>query len=98
MDQELNKKFNQTADRVAGILIRCFLIGAGILLAWFGWFLTVGEVGYQFHSKWIGFSKVHFDLINYCGMAVFKLMLFTFFLIPYISIRLVLRNALKKDA
>ena len=78
-------------DALAKVLIRCFLMGLALQLLWFVLFMRVGEWAYGIHSEWFELLTRHdFDLMNYYGMALLKIGIFTFFLIPYLSIRLVL--------
>ncbi len=77
-------------DALAKVLIRCFLMGLAIQFLWFILFLVVGEWAYGIHSGWFELTRRDFDLMNYYGMALLKIGIFTFFLIPYLSIRLVL--------
>ncbi len=79
-------------DALAKVLIRSFLIGAALLAWWFFFFLAGGEWAYRIHSRWFEITPRDFDLMNYYGMALLKISILTFFLIPYLSIRLILRS------
>jgi hypothetical protein len=76
----------------AGILLRCFILSLVLLLFWFVFFLLAGDLGYWIHSHWFDLTRHDFDLINYCGMALVKALNVTFFLIPYVAIRLMLHG------
>ena len=39
-------------DAIAGILLRCFLGGMGLLLVWFAMFVFAGDVIYPIHARW----------------------------------------------
>ena len=78
-------------EYVARALIRCFVLALAFLAVWFVFYLLVGQWGYDIHSRMFEMTRREFDLIMYCGMAFVKLSAFVFFLIPYISLRLVLR-------
>lgn len=43
-------------------------------------------------SATLGITKRDFDSMNYSGMALLKISILTFFLIPYLSIRLTHRS------
>ena len=56
-------------------------------------YLGGGDWGYDFHKDlWSGLTRHEYDLINLCGMALLKIGAFGAFLLPYIAIRLVLRQ------
>jgi hypothetical protein len=41
------------------------------------------------HGKWFDLTEQQFDLVNYCGMGLFKLFVFLFNLAPYIALRII---------
>lgn len=73
---------------IAGILIRCFVGGMALLVVWFAWFVFAGDWIYQIHSKWFQIPMQSFDAIHYAGMAVTKIAIILFFLLPWIAIKL----------
>lgn len=77
---------------VAGIFLRCFFLSLALLLLWFVFYLVAGDWAYSIHSRWFELSRRDFGLINYYGMALTKICVILFFLFPYLSIRLVLRQ------
>jgi hypothetical protein len=79
-------------DYLARVLIRCFILPIAVLTFWWLVFLVAGRQAYVIHSSMVAITRHEFDLINYVGMAVLKLLAFVLFLVPYISIRLVLRR------
>ena len=85
-------KYSQTdiqkrMDVIAGILIRCFLGGMVLLMVWFAWFTVAGDWIYQVHSRWFQIPRPSFDAIHYAGMAVTKIAIILFFLLPWIAIK-----------
>jgi len=44
---------------------------------------------YRFHGRWFKLSLETFDAIHYGGMAVFKLGIFLFNLVPFIALCIV---------
>ena len=88
---ELNN-VNELFDTLAKILLRCFVLGYVLLLLWFVVYLFAGDLIYGIGSKLFDLTPHEVDIINYCGMAVVKCVVFLFFLFPYIAIRLVLRK------
>jgi hypothetical protein len=80
--------FQKHLDVIAGILIRCFLGGMALLVVWFACFVFAGDWIYQMHSRWFQIPKQSFDAIHYAGMAVTKIAIILFFLLPWIAIKL----------
>jgi hypothetical protein len=75
-------------DAVAGMLIRCFLGGMGLLMVWLAMFVFAGDWIYLVHSRWFQIPRQTFDAIHYAGMAVTKIAIILFFLLPWIAIKL----------
>ena len=83
---------NNLLDAVAGILLRCFVLSFCLLMPWFIFFLVGKDCAYSIHSKWFEISRFDFNLMLYQSMALFKMAIFLFFLLPFISIKLILRK------
>ena len=83
---------NNLLDAVAEVFLRCFVLAFCLLLLWFVFFLVGGDWAYAIHSRWFGLSRLHFDLTIYYGLAFFKMAAILFFLLPYVSIKLLLRK------
>ena len=79
-------------DAVAGVFLRCFVLAFCLLLFSFVFYLLAADWAYSIHSRWFEISRLHFDLMYYYVMAFMKIATFLFFLIPYISIKLMLRK------
>ena len=82
-------------DRVADILLWCFLLSFALLLLWFVFYLLAGNWAYSIHAGWFELNKRDFALVNYWGMAFTKVFAIMIFLLPYLSIKLVLRKKRK---
>ena len=81
-------------DVSSKVLLRCFILGMVFLVLWLVLLAFGADWVYTCHSRWFTFlSREQFDAIHYGGMAIFKMFVFSVFLIPYISIRLVSRRA-----
>lgn len=83
---------NYLLENLAGIFIRCFFISYALLLIWFIFYWVGGDWGYNLNSQWFKVSKHEYDLVCYYGIAFMKICVLTFFLFPYIAIKLVLRK------
>jgi len=44
---------------------------------------------YRMHSKWFNIPVEKFDAIHYSGMAIFKIAILVFNLVPYLALRIV---------
>ncbi len=87
MDDSTN--VNDWLETVAMVLIRCFWIGFAIVLFWFVIILCASDFVYQVHSTFFTMSETQFDLMHYGGLGLTKLVVFIFFLIPYLAIKMV---------
>ena len=67
----------------------CAVINIGLLLWWFLSFVLAHDWTYRLHSKWYKLSVEKFDTIHYKGMALFKISIFVFNLVPYFALRIV---------
>jgi len=81
---------NNLLDAVAGVLIRCFVLAICLLLLWFVFYLVAADWAYSIHSRWFEIDRHNFDMMNYYGMGITKTFTFLFFLLPFISIKLIL--------
>lgn len=82
-------------DTLAKVLLRCWFIGFLLLLFSFVVFMLTGDFIDELHGRMFGLSAHELDLIMYCGLGLLKFGILLFFLIPWLSIKLVLR---KKEA
>ena len=71
------------------LLIWCTVINYAILLVWFGVFMFGHDTLYRLHSRWFRISAEQFDAINYGGMAVYKIGIMLFCLVPLIAMHFV---------
>ena len=67
----------------------CTLINYGVLLVWFLVFILARDFTQRLHGRWFQLSRQQFDVIHYAGMAVFKLGIILFNLVPYVALRIV---------
>ena len=67
----------------------CSVLSICLLLLWFVFFMLAHDWIYRFHSKWFKMSVETFDAIHYAGMAVFKIGIWLFNLIPYFALRII---------
>ena len=74
---------------VRALLGWSFLLGAGLLLVWWAMVVLVGDWMFGVHGHWFGISRTAFAALHYGGMGLLKILIVVFFLIPYLSLRIV---------
>jgi len=79
-----------TLELIREVLGWSTLMNFALLLWWFGFFALAHDFVYRLHSKWFNIPVGQFDAIHYGGMAVFKLGVILFNLVPYLALRIVL--------
>lgn len=75
-------------------LLQSFLLwSAGIhyliLMVWFGVFVFSHDWLYRVHSRWFKLSAEMFDALNYAGVAIYKIGIMLFAVVPLIALLLV---------
>jgi hypothetical protein len=77
---------------IAKILLRCWILGFILLLFWWGAVTLASDLVLGMHGDMFHLTRSQLNVIHYCGMGLTKLMIGLFFLIPWLSIRLILRK------
>ncbi len=77
-----------TIDRVRRFLLWCTLINYAIIIIWFLLFVLAHDSLYLLHSAWFRISVEQFDTVHYGGMAIYKIGILLFNLVPYIALRI----------
>ena len=93
-NNERNNIFLQT---VASILLRSFLFGLAFLLLWFLLYVVAPGWMFNMNARWFNIDKRDFELINYFGIGFVKIVIFLFFLLPYLAIKSMLRKGTGKS-
>lgn len=57
-----------------------------VLLIWFGAFFLAHGWLYRLHTRWFKLSAENFDLLNYLGMAIYKIGVLLFNLVPLLAL------------
>ena len=76
---------------VSTFLLWCTLLNYGVLLMRFLVFVMARRWLLELHGKWL--SRPQFDAIHYAGMAVYKIAILLFNLVPYGALLLVKGHA-----
>lgn len=69
-------------------LLGAALIHYLILMLWFAAFTVGHDALYRLHTRWFRITTGHFDAIHYAAMAVYKIGVLLFFLVPGIVLKL----------
>lgn len=75
------------------VLLRCWIFGFVLLFIWLGAILLMGNLIYDLHGPIFGLTSHEIDLISYCGMGILKLIVLVCFFIPWLSIKMVLKQS-----
>jgi hypothetical protein len=78
-----------TFETIRAVLAWCAVINLGLLLWWWVFFVMAHDWMYRWHCKWFKLSAERFDAVHYAGMAIFKLAIVLFNLVPYLAMRIV---------
>ncbi|GAB2489102.1 DUF6868 family protein [Arenimonas alkanexedens] len=74
---------------VQSFLLYSLAINYGILLAWFLMFAFAKDFLFGLHGRWFRLPPDQFDAIHYTSMAVYKIGIFLFNLVPLIALWLI---------
>jgi len=66
----------------------CTLLAFGFLMFWFLMYLAAGDFAYSIHARLFSIDRPLYEQMNYYGMAIFKMLTFLLFLIPYIALKI----------
>lgn len=75
---------------VRDLLAWCTVINYVILLIWFFFMALANDWMFRIHTKWFKIKKEKFDEIHYLGMAIYKILILLFNLVPYLTLRIFL--------
>jgi hypothetical protein len=73
MSQELLRQF----------LLGCTVVNYCVLLIWFIAYINAGEGMRRLHGRWFRLSEEQFMALHYGGMAVYKIGILLFNLVPW---------------
>ena len=66
----------------------CLILNYAILIIWFFFFVFIKNFIKKLHLQWFKLSDTQFDAIHYSAMAVYKILILVFNLVPYIALKL----------
>jgi hypothetical protein len=76
-------------DIARDALLWCAAINYGVLLLWFLFFRFAHDWMYRFHGRWFRIPAEQFDAIHYTAMAIYKIGILLFNLVPYVALHIV---------
>jgi hypothetical protein len=76
-------------DTVRDALLWCTVINYSVLLVWFVFYMTPHEWLYGIWGRWFRLTPEQFDAVNFAAIALYKIGIVFFNLVPYIALRLV---------
>ena len=76
-------------EMLSNWLLVCGLINMAMLMLWGMMFIFARDWIYKVHTKWFNLSDEKFDGIHYSGMALYKLVIFFFNLVPYFALLII---------
>jgi hypothetical protein len=79
-------------DAIAGVLIKCFVIGIVFMIIWVIMVMGVPDWAWQMHGKLFDLSREQVARVHYAGMLITKVGIFMLFLFPYLGIKLARRK------
>ncbi len=78
-----------TIETVRAVLAWSSVLNIGWLVVWFLFFSLAHDWIYRLHRQWFNLSVEKFDAIHYAGMALLKVGILLFNLVPYLAMRIV---------
>ncbi len=78
-----------TIESVRDVFLWCTIINYGVLLLWALVFMTAHDWMHRLHGRWFRLPIEQFDAIHYAGMAVYKIGIFIFNLVPFVALLIV---------
>ena len=71
-----------TIESARHFLLWCTVMDYGVLLVWFVVFVFAHDAMQRIHGRWFHLSREQFDALHYGGMAVYKVGILLFNLVP----------------
>lgn len=78
-----------TVAELKAFLIWSTVVNYGVLLLWFGAFSLAHDWVYRMHSRWFRLSVEQFDVLNYAGVAVYKIGIILLNVAPLVALYIV---------
>ena len=76
-------------EMVRKALLWCTVLNYSVLFVWWLCFLLTHDWMHGWHRQWFHLSVEQFDTLHYIGMALYKMGILLFNLVPYIALHIV---------
>lgn len=70
------------------VFLWCAVINYGVLLLWALLFIAAHDWMHRLHGRWFRLPVERFDAVHYAGMAIYKIGILLFNLVPYIVLHM----------
>ena len=81
-----------TLEMVRSLVGWCAIINYAVLIWWFLAFRFAHDWMYRLHSQWFSMPIEQFNAIHYAAMAVYKIGVLLFTIVPYVALVIVSRK------
>ena len=78
-----------TLEEIRSMLAWCTAINFVFMTLWLLFFTFAHDWTYRIHSRLYHISIDLFDTLNYAGLAFYKILVFTFNLVPYLALHII---------
>jgi hypothetical protein len=68
------------------VLLWCTLINYGLMVVWFLIMVLPHEWLYRCWARWFRLSDQQFDVVSFAGIALHKVLILMFNLVPYVAL------------
>ena len=73
-------------EHAVRVLLWCTGINYIVLLVWFAAFVFGHDMMFRLHTRWFKLSPERFDAIHYASMAVYKVLVLVFNMVPLLAL------------
>ena len=78
-----------TTQALQSFFMWCSIINILLLFVIFAMICFAKDWAYKIHSRWFDISRQQFDVILYCFLGLYKLLVFVFCIIPWIALAII---------
>ena len=78
-----------SVEWVRNVLFWCMVLNVVILWTWLLAFVLAHDSMHRVHGRWFHLSREHFDALHYGGMAIYKVGIILFNVVPWIALWIV---------
>ena len=73
-------------ETLRDFLLCCAIANYAILAFWFIAFIFFHDAIHRLHGRWFRLTRERFDLVSYAGMALYKIGVLLFHLVPWLAL------------